>query len=84
MLFNCCCLKGFGYKCLGVVMRKSTHKKFVQDHLKLMFSTVRHGSQIEREVSVCVCVCMRVCVRACVRARVCVHAIFLVITCMSI
>lgn len=31
-------------------MRKSTHKKFVQDHLKLMFNTVRHGSQIEREV----------------------------------
>ncbi|XP_065915103.1 maestro heat-like repeat-containing protein family member 1 [Dysidea avara] len=41
--------KGFGYKCLGVVMRKSSHKKFVQDHLKLMFSSVKHYSQIERE-----------------------------------
>ena len=44
-------MQGFGYKCLGVVMRKATHKKFVQDHLKLMFSSVKHYSQIEREVS---------------------------------
>ena len=33
-------------------MRKSTHKKFVQDHLKLMFSSVKHYSQIEREVEI--------------------------------
>ena len=38
-------------------MRKSTHKKFVQEHLKLMFSSIRHGSQIEREVRTYVHTC---------------------------
>ena len=42
--------KGFLYKCLGVVLRKSTHKQFVQKHLDTMFATVKHSSQVEREV----------------------------------
>lgn len=41
--------KGFLYKCLGVLMRKSGHKQFVQKHLDMMFATVKHSSQIERE-----------------------------------
>ena len=44
--------KGFLYKCLGVLMRKSTHKQFVQTHLDTMFATIKHTSQVEREVSV--------------------------------
>lgn len=43
--------KGFLYKCMGVVLRKSTHKQFVQKHLDTMFATVKHSSQLEREVS---------------------------------
>lgn len=42
--------KGFLFKCLGVILRKSSHKQFVQSHLDMMFSTVKHASQIEREV----------------------------------
>lgn len=43
--------KSFLYKCIGVLMRKSTHKQFVQKHLDMLFSTVKHSSQAEREVS---------------------------------
>ena len=46
--------KGFLYKCMGVILRKSTHKQFVQKHLDTMFATVRHTSQAEREVCVCI------------------------------
>ena len=35
---------------MGVVMRKSTKKEFVAKHLDLIFSTVKHTSQLEREV----------------------------------
>lgn len=42
--------QGFLYKCLGVVMRKTTHKQFVQTSLEMMFSSVKHTSQEEREV----------------------------------
>ena len=42
--------KGFLYKCLGVLMRKSTHKQFVVKHLDSVFATVKHSSQTEREV----------------------------------
>ena len=45
--------KGFLYKCMGVILRKSTHKQFVQKHLDTMFATVKHTSQAEREVGVC-------------------------------
>ena len=31
-------------------MRKSTHKQFVQNCLEVMFATVKHSSQDEREV----------------------------------
>eukprot|EP00117_Sycon_ciliatum_P004055 scpid12251/ scgid8580/ HEAT repeat-containing protein 7A len=41
--------KNFLYKCIGVVMRKSTNKQFIADHLNLIFSTVKHTSQVERE-----------------------------------
>ena len=44
--------KGFLFKCLGVIMRKSSHKQFVQSHLDMMFSTVKHASQVEREVNI--------------------------------
>jgi hypothetical protein len=41
--------KSFLYKCLGMVMLKSSLKDFVTEHLQLMFSTVKHTSQDERE-----------------------------------
>lgn len=44
--------KSFLYKCMGVLMRKSSHKQFVQKHLDMLFSTVKHSSQVEREVRV--------------------------------
>lgn len=43
-------LQNFVYKCMGVIMRKSTKKEFVAKHLDLIFSTVKHTSQLEREV----------------------------------
>ena len=50
--------QGFLYKCLGVVMRKTTHKQFVQTNLDMMFTTIRHTNQFEREVSrICKCLC---------------------------
>ena len=36
---------------MGVIMRKATHKQFVQNHLDMMFATVKHSSQAERDVS---------------------------------
>ena len=33
-----------------MVMLKSSHKEFVQDHLSVIFSSVNHASQEEREV----------------------------------
>lgn len=36
-------------KCLGVVLRKSSNKAFINDHLSLMFSNVNHANQTERE-----------------------------------
>eukprot|EP00040_Diaphanoeca_grandis_P032327 m.195702 g.195702 ORF g.195702 m.195702 type:complete len:1632 (-) comp32581_c2_seq1:207-5102(-) len=36
-------------KCLGVVLRKSSNKVFIMDHLKLIFASVNHQNQIERE-----------------------------------
>ncbi len=44
--------KSFLYKCMGVMMRKSNHKQFVQKHLDVLFSTVKHTIQVEREVCV--------------------------------
>ncbi|XP_062573049.1 maestro heat-like repeat-containing protein family member 1, partial [Saccostrea cucullata] len=41
--------KNFAYKCIGIIMRKSTKKDFVNKHLDLMFSTVKHTDQVERE-----------------------------------
>ncbi len=36
-------------KCLGVVMRKSTNKAFIEEQLAVIFSSVDHQSQTERE-----------------------------------
>eukprot|EP00795_Rhopilema_esculentum_P001016 gene1016-15340_t len=41
--------KGFLYKCIGVVLRKTNTADFVREHLNLIFATVDHSSQIERE-----------------------------------
>ncbi|XP_071959367.1 maestro heat-like repeat-containing protein family member 1 [Antedon mediterranea] len=41
--------KNFLYKCLGVIMRKVTKKDFVKQHLNILFSTVKHTNQVERE-----------------------------------
>ena len=38
------------YKCLGVITRKSTKKDFVGKHLDLIFGSVKHSDQTEREV----------------------------------
>ena len=42
--------QNFLYKCIGVVIRKSTKKDFVNKMLDLIFSTVKHTDQTEREV----------------------------------
>ena len=49
-VFSSIPMQGFLYKCLGVVMRKSTHKQFVQSTLEVMFASIKHASQDEREV----------------------------------
>ncbi|ESO87809.1 hypothetical protein LOTGIDRAFT_234834 [Lottia gigantea] len=41
--------KNFLYKCLGIIMRKSTKKEFVTKHLDLVFNSVKHTDQTERE-----------------------------------
>ncbi|XP_033117617.1 maestro heat-like repeat-containing protein family member 1 isoform X2 [Anneissia japonica] len=41
--------KNFLYKCLGVIMRKVTKKDFVKKHLNILFTTVKHTNQVERE-----------------------------------
>ncbi|KAH9515723.1 Maestro heat-like repeat-containing protein member 1 [Bulinus truncatus] len=43
--------RNFAFKCLGIIMRKSTKKEFVEKHLELIFNTVKHQDQIERELS---------------------------------
>ncbi|XP_052229832.1 maestro heat-like repeat-containing protein family member 1 isoform X3 [Dreissena polymorpha] len=50
--------KNFLYKCIGIVMRKSTKKDFVNRMLDQVFNTVRHTDQIEREgCAVCLGFC---------------------------
>ncbi|XP_031575321.1 maestro heat-like repeat-containing protein family member 1 [Actinia tenebrosa] len=41
--------KNFSYKCLGIVLRKVKNKEFLQTQLNLMFTTIKHASQVERE-----------------------------------
>ncbi|RMX49356.1 hypothetical protein pdam_00014787 [Pocillopora damicornis] len=41
--------KNFLFKSLGVVLNKVGNKDFVQNHLNIMFSSVKHSSQLERE-----------------------------------
>lgn len=41
--------KNFLFKCIGVVLSKVNNKDFVQSHLNVMFSSVKHTSQLERE-----------------------------------
>nr|XP_022339324.1 maestro heat-like repeat-containing protein family member 1 isoform X2 [Crassostrea virginica] len=41
--------KNFLYKCLGIILRKSTKKDFISKHLDLIFNTVKHTDQVERE-----------------------------------
>ncbi|GFS16071.1 maestro heat-like repeat family member 1 [Elysia marginata] len=41
--------RNFLFKCLGIVMRKSTKKDFVNKHLDLIFQTTKHVDQAERE-----------------------------------
>ncbi|BFZ13379.1 hypothetical protein BsWGS_16418 [Bradybaena similaris] len=41
--------RNFAFKCLGIIMRKSTKKDFVIKHIDLIFSTVKHLDQVERE-----------------------------------
>ncbi|XP_059158762.1 maestro heat-like repeat-containing protein family member 1 isoform X2 [Physella acuta] len=41
--------RNFAFKCLGIIMRKSTKKDFVNKHLDLIFSTIKHLDQVERE-----------------------------------
>eukprot|EP00041_Stephanoeca_diplocostata_P036701 m.1350360 g.1350360 ORF g.1350360 m.1350360 type:complete len:1108 (+) comp24920_c0_seq2:247-3570(+) len=42
-------LKNMLSKCLGVVLRKSSNKQFINEHLALMFQSVNHANQTERE-----------------------------------
>ncbi|KAK6184716.1 hypothetical protein SNE40_007128 [Patella caerulea] len=41
--------KNFLYKSLGIIMRKSTKKEFVTKHLDVVFNSVKHTDQTERE-----------------------------------
>ena len=41
--------QGFLYKCIGVVLRKTNTTDFVREHLNLLFTTVDHTNEIERE-----------------------------------
>lgn len=41
--------KNFLYKCLGVVLRKIGTTDFIREHLNLIFSSVDHTNQTERE-----------------------------------
>ncbi|RUS75918.1 hypothetical protein EGW08_016306 [Elysia chlorotica] len=41
--------RNFLFKCLGIVMRKSTKKDFVNKHLDIIFQTIKHVDQTERE-----------------------------------
>ncbi|XP_078493526.1 maestro heat-like repeat-containing protein family member 1 isoform X2 [Ciona intestinalis] len=50
--------KNFSYKCLGIILRKSTNKEFVESYLATLFTTVQHCNQLEREgAGVCVGYC---------------------------
>ena len=49
LLFYC---QNFLYKCLGVILRKSTKKDLVTKHLDIIFSSVKHTDQTEREVGI--------------------------------
>ena len=46
------CHQNFLYKCLGVILRKSTKKDLVTKHLDIIFSSIKHTDQTEREVCV--------------------------------
>lgn len=39
----------FAYKCLGLVLNKTTSKNTIDKHLDLMFNNVTHTNQVERE-----------------------------------
>ncbi|RDD47071.1 Maestro heat-like repeat-containing protein family member 1 [Trichoplax sp. H2] len=41
--------KNFLYKCIGVILRKTTNKAYVEKQLNIMFSSVNHTNQTERE-----------------------------------
>ncbi|XP_013392835.1 maestro heat-like repeat-containing protein family member 1 isoform X1 [Lingula anatina] len=41
--------KNFIFKCIGIIMRKSTKKEFVNKHLTVLFNSVNHTHQVERE-----------------------------------
>eukprot|EP00794_Sanderia_malayensis_P004075 gene4075-4629_t len=41
--------KGFFFKCFGILLRKAGTKDFIREHLNLLFTSVDHVSQIERE-----------------------------------
>jgi len=41
--------KSFLFKCLGIVMRKSSNKSFVSQHIDLILASVKHHSCVERE-----------------------------------
>ena len=43
--------QNFLYKFLGAVVRKSNTKDFVNKHITTILNTVKHSSQLEREVS---------------------------------
>ena len=36
-------------KCIGVILRKSTNRAFIDEHLDIVFHSVDHQNQIQRE-----------------------------------
>ncbi|KJE96498.1 hypothetical protein CAOG_06818 [Capsaspora owczarzaki ATCC 30864] len=41
--------KNFLLRCIGVCMKKSTNKNFIKTHLDIMFNSIDHKDQVERE-----------------------------------
>lgn len=50
LLDNLVAEKHFAYKCLGLVLNKTTSKTTIDKQLDIIYNTVNHSNQKEREV----------------------------------
>ena len=49
--------QNFLFKCIGIVLRKSTNKNLIQGLLNAMFGAVKHANNVEREVGMKLSAC---------------------------